>query len=99
MIDYYMIDHPYKGKRLFKHDTWNNTVVQVVVNSGEKKKGRPNMKGIYRISENTLKGNYLWKIHERQGLPIKRTTKKLFEYYAHKTLREILKDSENGRLL
>lgn len=93
-----MIDHPYKGKRLFKHDKWNNTVVQVVIHPGEKKTGRPNMKGIYRISEQTLKGNYLWHIGERMGLPIKYTTKKLFEYYAHKTLHELLNDSENGKL-
>lgn len=95
MIDYYILDDSEKGKRLFKHDSWNNTVIQVVVNSGKKKKGRPNMKGIYRISEVTLKGNYLWLADGNLGLKMKKTTKKLFEMYAHKVLQELLKDSDN----
>ena len=96
MIDYYIIDNNYKGKRLFKHDTWNNTVLQVVVHTGEKKTGRPNMIGVYRISEATLKGNYLWKVNDKLGLSIRYTTKKLFEYYVNKVIRKLLKDSDNG---
>jgi len=97
VINYYIIDNNYKGKRLFKHDTWNNTVVQAVVRTGKKKTGRPNMIGVYNISEMTLKGNYLWKKDDGNfGLAIRTTTKKLFEYYVYEVIRKLLKDSDNG---
>jgi len=101
LIYYYHIDNKHRGKRLFKHDTWNNTVLQVVVRMGEKKSGRPNMLGVYRIHEVTLKSNYLWTVKDengvkKYGLDVRYTTKKLFLYYLKLVISNLLKDSDNG---
>lgn len=96
MIRYYIIDNDRKGKRLFRHDEYENKVVQVVVHPGKKKTGRAKQKGVYIVSEATLKCNYLWKIEDRFGEHIKYTSKKLFEYYANKVVHELLNECDNG---
>jgi hypothetical protein len=93
-INYYYLNHPYKGKRLFKHDTLANVVIQVVVYPGEEKKGKGRMIGVYRISENTLIGNYLWNYKKTNPYNIKKTTKKLFEHYANWVLDKLLCKNE-----
>jgi hypothetical protein len=54
------------------------------------------MIGVYRISEMTLKGNYLWKVNKRLGLEVRMTTERLFLYYVNQVIKELLKDSDNG---
>lgn len=46
--------------RYFKVDWINDRCTQVVLSSGEKKKGRPHMVGAYRIQMTSFRGTYHW---------------------------------------
>ena len=87
----YYITSGYLGKRLFRYDEGRGVVLQIVVESGEKRRGRPNMVGIYYIKENTLKGNYLWhcKVPASDGC-VMPTTKKLFDYWFTQMLKQMI---------
>ena len=90
MIVYYIVDSDYKGKRLFRWNRETGKVLQVVVRCGEKKKGKPNMIGVYYIKESTLRGNYLWKIHDpKYNNDTHRTTKKLFDYWFNQVVNKL----------
>lgn len=49
----------YKGVRYFRFDGISEKVVQVTVNSGEQKKGRPAMFGVGLIARMSFLTNYL----------------------------------------
>lgn len=55
------------GERYFKVDWVNNDCISVVIKSGEKKKGRPHMEGIYKLAVSTFRGTYHW-YYGRKGL-------------------------------
>lgn len=84
-IAYYMFKTQ-KNRRLFMWDRENNTVTQVVA-SVDKKKGRPNMLGVYRISEVSFRSNYYW--YWGRGNKLTATTKKLFDYWKDKVVESI----------
>lgn len=79
-----MIRHKYKGHRLFKHDNEKNIVIQIVVDPGERKTGRPHMIGMYRISEVTFTANY--------RPYAKQTTQRLFLFYVDIMLIKLMED-------
>ncbi|HII94853.1 MAG TPA: hypothetical protein HA367_03845 [Candidatus Methanofastidiosum sp.] len=59
---YYVIKSEYhanKGERYFKFDPAKNSVLQIIVSTGEKKTGRPNLKGTYLTSRMAFLGNYI----------------------------------------
>jgi len=62
MISYFKVVKnrtEYKGVRYFEFDPQSEKVVQVVVNTGETKKGKTNLVGISYISRITFIANYL----------------------------------------
>lgn len=74
MIEYYIVDCEYKGKRLFRWDKDTKKVLQVVVVRGSKRSAAI---GIYHIEEVSFKGNYFW----LDNNCLKRTTENLFNYW------------------
>lgn len=59
-VEYYHLVSDYLGERCFMVDWINNECVQVVINPGKKKKGRPHMEGVYKIAVSTFRGTYHW---------------------------------------
>ena len=58
---YYQVVKPkrwYKGERYFKFIPTKDSVVQILVSAGDKKKGRTACKGVYLISRTTFLCNY-----------------------------------------
>lgn len=49
----------YLGLRFFKWSIHSDTVIQIVKTSGEMKRGRGNLYGVYLISRQTLFSNYV----------------------------------------
>jgi len=47
------------GHRFFKYSIHSDTVIQVVLNPGQEKKGRGHVFGVYVIARQTLFANYL----------------------------------------
>ena len=88
-IKYFITKGDQFGKRLFRWDQENNVVTQVVVECGEKKTGRPNMLGIYNVSEATLTGNYLWQLRNSKNPNISETTHRLFYYWFDQVVRRM----------
>lgn len=85
----YFITSGYLGKRLFSWNQYTGDVISVVVVPPPKKKGRPYMRGIYRVSESTIRGNYLWHLKDKRRTCVKETTEKLFNYYRNQLIEEI----------
>lgn len=59
-IKYYHLVSNHRGNRYFKVDWLNNTCVQIVVTSGELKKGRPHNVGVYTLAMSSFRGTYYW---------------------------------------
>lgn len=62
-IVYYRVRDEYMsfyGERYFKVDYDNYKVINVCINGGEIKKGRPYMYGAYNISYSSFTSNYFW---------------------------------------
>lgn len=63
------------GERYFKVDHDNKKVVNVCVDAGKVKKGRPYMYGVYIIAYSTFAGTYGW----RKGKYLEPITEETFE--------------------
>lgn len=59
-IKYYHLVSTHRGNRYFKVDWLNNTCVQIVITSGELKKGRPHNVGVYTLAISSFRGAYYW---------------------------------------
>lgn len=59
-IEFFHFKSDTQGERLFKVDWINNDCIQVVLNAGVKKTGRPNMLGIYKLSMASFRSSYYW---------------------------------------
>jgi len=59
-IKYYHLVSNHRGNRYFKVDWLNNTCVQIVVTSGELKKGRHHNVGVYTLAMSSFRGTYYW---------------------------------------
>lgn len=59
-IEYFHFYGESRGDRYFKVDWVNGTCIQVVVESGWAKKGRPHMLGIYKLALPSFRGTYYW---------------------------------------
>lgn len=59
-IEYFHWVSDYRGNRYFKVDWINQKCTQIVIDSGEKKKGRPHLLGVYYISLTSFLGTYYW---------------------------------------
>lgn len=66
-IEYYHLVSETMGNRYFKVDWTNNKCIQVVLTSGERKKGRPHCTGIYHLAISSFRGTYHW-YYQRKNL-------------------------------
>lgn len=57
-IEYFHFESPYSGNRYFKVNWIENSVVQVVLNSGVAKKGRPHQLGVTSLAMSSFRGTY-----------------------------------------
>lgn len=85
----YFITSGYLGKRLFSWNQDTGNVITVVVVPPPKKKGRPYMRGIYRVCESSFRGTYLWHLKNGKGGIMKETTEKLFNYWRDHVIEQI----------
>ncbi len=59
-IEYYHFLHHYCGNRYFKVDREKKEVTQIIVDCGEKKRGRPYRFGVVKIQLSSFYGTYYW---------------------------------------
>lgn len=59
-IQYYHFVSATGANRYFKVDWLNDKCTQVVINAGEKKKGRPHCFGVSHLAMMSFRGNYYW---------------------------------------
>jgi hypothetical protein len=59
-LEYFHLISTELGERYFKVDWVDNKCVQVVLDSGKKKKGRPHMNGVYHLAVSTFRASYHW---------------------------------------
>lgn len=65
-IEYFHLVSTEKGDRYFKVDWIKGTCVQVVLNGGKLKKGRPHCLGIYNLALSSFRGSYHWYFGRKQ---------------------------------
>jgi hypothetical protein len=66
-IEFYHLVSSEIGNKYFKVDWVNGKCVQIVLDSGKAKKGRPHCLGVYTLAISTFRGTYHW-YYGRKGL-------------------------------
>lgn len=90
MIRYFHFIGACGSDRYFKVDVTENNVVQVVLNGGKIKKGRPHCFGIYRLAMSTFTANYLYYLGRRpSGNRLLITTENQYKKALIKLIQEI----------
>lgn len=92
-IQYFHFVSENRGNRYFRVDWINNRCVQVVVDSGEKKGGRPHMMGVYKLALPSFQGTYYWYLGRKDAIGSKLliTTEAQFDKAWQSVLRKLLR--------
>lgn len=80
-VEYFHLVSTERGDRYFKVDWVNGRCVQVVLDSGRHKKGRPHCTGIYNLAIASFRGSYHWFFGRKNlgNTQLLATTKNQFE--------------------